>query len=319
MSLPRCEVIQGAPGVGKTSLLRELRTQCTKIPNVVPVMIAGQYLSRPGVVLERFVEAVDGNVDDLTDTTTVSAQVAGSAARVNAGGTWEKERESLLDKIERGRGIWQVLEDCIESSADKTFLLLIDEAQRVECSPGYKVNKIVTNLRSGQCGIFKVHGVFAGLSDTSLRLAEVGLSRQSRIAETLAPLYESESQTAVIRFLNHDQLGLGDLFTSSDKYDIAQALAVASEGWPRHLHYYLQGLVANLLDDATKTYPTQKLDLNGVLQYGHKSRILYYRQLIGFSPSDNFTQSLYDIAEKQLQDGTEITSRTIAEAASEYG
>ena len=319
MSLPRCEVIQGAPGAGKTSLLRELRIQCAKIPNVVPLMIAGQYLSRPGVVLERFIEAVDGNVGKLTDSTTLSTEITGNAALVKGGGKWEKEGESLLGKIERGRLLWQVLEDSIRYAKNKTFLVLIDEAQRVECSPGYNINSIVADLRDGETGLFKVHGVFAGLSDTSLKLAEVGLSRQAGIPATLGPLSESESLAAVTGFLDDDRLGLRDLFTSSDKYDIAQALAVASEGWPRHLHYYLQGLVANLLDDAMKTYPTRKLDLKRVLDYGHKSRILYYRQLIGLSPSDNFTQSLYDIAEQQLQDGTEITVRTIAEAASEYG
>ena len=66
------------------------------------------------------------------------------------------------------------------------------------------------------------------------------------------------SESVVLGLVEASQLGIMNCFCATNEARIAKSLAVASEGWPRHLHYYLQGLANALVADIRCEEPRKK-------------------------------------------------------------
>ena len=157
------------------------------------------------------------------------------------------------------------------------FLLLVDEAQRVAVPPGKEVNEILTNLHAGrgQTAGLRILPIFAGLADTVDKLTRGGLTRLSGAPHQLGVLSVSDAAEAVSGFIRDERMRLQDMFRSDDREELAMSLAIASEGWPCHLHHYLQGFAKHLVDDFRRTPPIGGIYLNAILDYGNEHRFQY--------------------------------------------
>ena len=271
------QIIQGAPGAGKTSLLNEL-DRTNRGDHVSVVRLDGEDLSEPLRVAEHFLDSVSADLSDIGEVKTRSHQTTADLKVVQQQEKWGSSKTSALDRIAQGASVWHTIKPLLGVDDDHVFLLLVDEAQRVEKTTGKSVNEIVTSLHTGgdaTAGI-RILPVFAGLSDTAEKLIDVGLSRQAVKPHHLGALTLEEAQDAAEGFMSDQNLGLGHVFAQSDRSDLARTFAVASEGWPRHLHHYLTGSAQKLVDDCENPVPVGGVSLPAILEHGHEARFDYY-------------------------------------------
>lgn len=301
------QVIQGAPGAGKTSLLNELEDS-----------IQGDQVS---------VVRMEG--EDLSDSVRVAELIAdsvGTRAHRSAGGTgiswqlqeWETRKKSAFRFIPHGGSIWQGLKTLLNVDNDHVFLLLIDEAQRADKTIGKNVNEIVTSLHAGSHATagLRILPVFAGLLSTSDQLRRIGMTRQSADPHRLGRLSLDEARFVVEGALHDERTGLRDVFTKGDVINIARILAIASEGWPSHLRYYLTGLTKELIVDIERANPSNRIRINNILEYGHARRCAYYAERLQSADLGNVQIALMALASKNAIDFT-ISSDDIERYISE--
>lgn len=171
--------------------------------------------------------------------------------------------------------------------------MLIDEAQTIGANDG-TVNKIAMGVHSGDTGKFAVVAVFAGLPDTEKVLSQVGISRTSRGFVRLGELTQEESGQAVDGFF--EKYKLDSAFAKDGSKVIRDSLVLASEGWPRHLHYYLQGLASQVVKDDTNQ--SIGMDLDIVLEHGHRARVKYCTSRLQGVADLDFRRAISTVAEE---------------------
>lgn len=268
-------VIQGAPGAGKTSLLSELERQCTDEKlDIRTIRISGKDLKSTNSFIGAMLTGFDEAINELTTKTTVKR--GGGINLEAAKGELSSEREygSKLESV-NFRTVWEVLEQVL--GRDKVILLCIDEAQTIRDDERTGTNPILLDFHVGGTGRLRIIPVFAGLNDTSQILSGLGMSRLTDdLVFHLSSLSKQESEDVVLGTLNHVPFGLADRITVEDKTLIATSLRIASDRWPRHLHYYVQGVLREVLEDQERDLPANRIDLNRVLEHGHDARVTYY-------------------------------------------
>lgn len=269
--------IQGAPGSGKTSLLRHLEdAYLGKGTGILPVYVEGWEVNTPLAFAGKAINVSDEDaIEAMAESKTRGHQ--SEARNLNALGhkeTWETHRASVTDQINAGTSLWDVLGSVLKNRRDEVLLFLIDEAQGITGIDAADNNTIAMALNSGDTGRLKTACVFAGLSDTQAVLDRVGISRTARPFVGLEALTLEESELSVAGFL--EEYKLNPLFSEDSLRAIKSSLATASEGWPRHLHHYLQGLAIEVTEDHRKGDALDSLDLNKVFDHGHEKRLDYY-------------------------------------------
>ena len=271
------QVIQGAPGAGKTSLLNELeRTNGGDLVTVV--RLDGEDLSEPLRVAGEFMASVSADVSDIGAVKSRTHQTTADIPFAKHQEGWETSKTSALDHIAKGASVWRTLEPLLKVGEDHVFLLLVDEAQRVATSPGKNINEAVTSLHTGGTSTagLRILTVYAGLGDTIDQLFDVGLSRESIDPHRIGVLSLEEAQVSTLGFLTNSEMGLDEALTHSTRMALSRVMAVASEGWPRHLHRYETGLAQKLVDDLDSPRPMRHVSLESVLEYGHSARVNFY-------------------------------------------
>ena len=279
-------VIQGAPGAGKTALINHLKKQVQAGEIKTPGRVRAIRINGSACQDERrFLKAIFKNIKETPDTL-----VGGRPTRKRGGisatileGIYEVEKKQPGDfETLDLRSVWEMLE---KVGVRETVLLCVDETQNLKPNG---INEILENLHTNQTGSLKIVPLFAGLLNTEDVLGShgVGLSRLAGIPTQLGSLSKSEAREVIIGTLNHDSLGLSDSFREEDQNYLASSLEIASDRWPRHLHYYVQGVLLEILEDQQREVPRHEIDLNRVLNHGHDARINYYqRQLRRLRPS----------------------------------
>ena len=269
------EVVQGSPGVGKTSLLRQIKAESDS-ENIAVVSMHGENLNEALTFVELFLREFPIDMNQ---------------AHRFIESRW---KTSLETPINLGRGIWSLITEVLAETGpgqlDKFVLLFIDEAQLIRESEG--INPILTALHTRQTNALKIMPVFAGLNDTSLNLAKAGVSRIGNALHRLIGLNKEESLSVVNHFLMSPKFGLRRAFERRDQNLIMKALSIASEGWPCHLHCYMQAFAKVLLEDVRDIKPTGAIDLEKVLDLGHRSRISYCQQRLA---SARLTHEMRDV------------------------
>lgn len=269
-------VIHGAPGAGKTSLLNQFeRMNRGDVTSVV--LMEGEGLSNPVRVVESFLDAFGAEVRGLGDAQQSTHRTTGDLKLIRHEERWEAKRASLIERVERGGSPWGAVKELTNVERSSVFLFLVDEAQYIDVPPGKEVNEIVTNLHAGRRQIagLRILPIFAGLADTVDKLTHAGLTRLSGTPHHLGVLSVSEAAEAVAGFMHDERMGLQDVFSIDDREELALSLAIACEGWPRHLHHYLQGFAQHLVDDFRRTPPNRGIYLNAILDYGNEQRFNY--------------------------------------------
>lgn len=280
--------ITGAPGVGKTSLLRNIRNTFND-DGVSPVYLSGESLSSPIYIVREVFKAYF------------------PAVRVSDEHQWQTQAPEARHRLALGDDIWEIIRDLLNPNPGHKFLFLIDESQRISRDRFGEINSFAAQIHDGNTGELDVVPVFAGLSDMPQRLDAVGVSRPSDTSIRMQALTYEESVEVVIKFLDVDRFGLSNAFSEGGRETISRTLAVASEGWPRHLHHYLQALVKHLVEDLKSTSPTGSIDLESIVNYGDQKRFLYSEQRYSAANLDmDYAECLMDIA------GTVGTTQTFS-------
>ena len=295
-SVSNTQVVQGPPGAGKTSLINFL-TERYQRSNVVPVCLSGGDLANPVAVASAFVEGcgIDTRVLEHAHETGVSGSLGIKWLNIAAGKT--KQTASAIDRLLQGVPLWNVLNNFLQVPKETLFLVLVDEVQRITPNADRRENTIAVQLHDGHTGKFMVLPVFAGLSDTRPRLSDAGISRiPDGAVHVLGALSQEETKAAIHGFLNHASFAFNGAFDESLQRQVSEPLTFASEGYPRHIHCYLQGLARELLQN------TGLLDMDHVLEYGHNLRIAYCRDRLQMAKLGDFAKVLIAAAQASEHD-----------------
>lgn len=300
-------VIHGAPGVGKTSLLVELKERLGSgiggskriHDTVVVVSISGGMFFREAFVANRIIEACIGKVFDfqIEQISSTSAQAEATGFGASHGRTTKKR--ALEQEIQNAGELWKSVLDNTSINKDETvFLLLIDEAQSIRgVASESGENHIVMNLHEGADAVrgLKIVPVFVGLSNTVSVLADRGISRLPEEAFTrLGSLTRDETEELVSMWMQRDEFGFENLFSQTDINRVSKMIAVASEGWPRHATTYLRELGSSILDQGERNDPT--VDITEVFERGHNRRLAHYDARLTAADLDSYEEVICDAA-----------------------
>ena len=266
-------VITGVPGVGKTALLNEIAKREHDTANVV--IIDSLNLRTKRAFIDVCAYALDLKVDN-EDLDNVTQTTRKGADKVLFYG-----RESAVEKIpsiETELGHWEILAKLLKNSKQH-LILCIDEVQNTPDTPF--AQSLITQLHISQTGELRVIPVFSGLLNSLEVLAKRGVSRVSRNDTQLRALSEADSRAIVRQTLSHSDLGLNGAngFSMTDLSMLGKLLSQASENWPRHLDGYTKGVLSCILDDQSKSSPTQTIDLSHALEIGHRDRVADYERM----------------------------------------
>ncbi len=271
-------LIQGSPGVGKTSLLDALNQRCQdrcsdermrNHPYVIPVMITeGNALSH-AVIADRIrttISAMTGSAAGR-GLRPLAARLLDLAAHINnlqvlgSGLGWESYDERSPTTIP------QPPPNC-------AILLLIDEIQNAGGGRNDSAGQVMTYLEGGSHGL-PILPVLAGLANSSRVMRRLGVSRLGgRAAQRLAPLIRHDVQTAVRSFI--ETFGLRATPELGTRW--GHVLWHGSQGWPKHLQNQLSVLAEHLLRTNGDLQPIRFQDVQR--EAIHRRRA-YYRTRFG--------------------------------------
>ncbi len=272
----KMQLIQGAPGIGKTSLLYRLAMQYRPLPArqanhpyVLPVTVpASSHLSLGLVAdsIHRALLALDKNPRKA-----VLKGIAGVISRLNGihlslpfvGGAGFS-----LNKTDRSPPAGRpAVPDLPWGCA---ILLLIDEIQTVP--PSAQV--VLQYLEDGSDGM-PILPVLAGLSNSSHVLQEVGLSRLAGDAIIQPPaLGPTDVHQALAAFVRR----FGIRATDDTQERWAGSLWQWSRGWPKHMQNALKIMGRRLLYNGGDLNDLQPLAIQPDIV---AARHAYYRQRLG--------------------------------------
>ena len=319
-------VIQGAPGSGKTSLLKEIEKQMRESPGsvselLIVVPMRWEQLSSASRVASALIDAYSERhrylIENETTTEGWSAGFKGTGVRKET----TTRNMTIEEQVRADERPWPAVIDTLPLDIENTvFLLLIDEAQNIEaCSRAGVKNSLVTNVHDGFQATdgLKIVPVFAGLSDTASVLATRGASRLRDSTIPLSGLEDDETEDLVTQWLQHPRFGFEGLFSTSDIGRVSKMIAVASEGWPRHINAYLRGLASTVLTHSSNKGMT--VDLGEAIERGHESRLIYYGDRLLTAGLGKYEKVIRDSAQR-FPDNKYVTEDTISEVAKgDYG
>ena len=289
-------VIQGAPGAGKTALLNEFKARVESTTTVISV--PGKSLNDDNRFIAVVLDRLGGDIDTLSKTISHKT-TEGIRSVADLTHACESDRASQFDTMKL-RTPWQLIEAGM-GPRDKTLVLCIDEAQAISSYPNEDQNSIAHDLHTLDTGNLKILPVFAGLLDTEVKLGKAGLSRLNGISHQLGGFSKPEAKEVATKVLCHDSLGMAEVFADGDLDYITSTIVVASDLWPRHLHYYVKGVLNEVLTDQESDSPRHHINLERVLDYGHNARIDYYKQRVNQFNDYRFELVLIDQALKHKE------------------
>ena len=264
-------LLQGAPGAGKSALLRHLETLLPKtIKSKQPVQICildPEDLEKESSWQKKIAEALKPG-SSIKMETTESTQIQGgvNAGPVQAGRNTTRQAQILT---------WDQL--LTRYKKDPTsfhpVVLMIDEIQNIREPWQSTIAKKLEYFHKGtdQLPVFPVYG---GLSYSHDKLKIIGLSRLSLDRVTTLPgLSNQECQSAVIQFLEDPEFGIQ--CNETDKEYWQHTIAEQSSGWPQHLTICLKALAGEIAKDPSRM--TENTDPKKVLKKIHENKEKYYQ------------------------------------------
>ena len=191
-------VIMGAPGIGKTSLLEKIKLTCIEQLNdeatqfkIIPVMIKDPV----NLSFEYLNKRIHNTIGELESDISISRVKESMRASLQA--------ISSISAFEVGIDLNHAMENKPLVPENHTILLMIDEIQSIPADKESEVAKVLLRLHAGSNG-YPILPVFAGLSNSSAVLQQIGISRLGRNVERhLEPLSLSEVKESVEKFMTY--------------------------------------------------------------------------------------------------------------------
>ena len=263
------QVIMGAPGIGKTSLLSKIRQNCIAELNdescnhkIIPVII-----DTPSILtFDHLYASIHKAVSELDNKISISSVMDSANAAVKA--------ITSVSAFGFGVGFQGSEKGKPALPKNHTILIMIDEIQSIPIDDRSEVTKVLQQLHTGSNG-YPIMPVFAGLSNSISVLEQNNISRFGTNAErTLAPLGKSEVIDAVEKFMDYFHVTTNPILTLS----WAKRTHEWSEGWPKHVENTMRSLGEGLLEHAGDL---SKVPYHAVKLRAAKRRIDYYNTRFG--------------------------------------
>ena len=302
----RTVIFQGAPGAGKSALLRELRERYEGADAVLAVEVDPGDMCPRGV-FDALAQALDierrgetetsRRVEGVAKLAVVGAEVSTTILNRSPSDTAELERTRIVP--------WQLMRKRLgDALAHRAVLLLCDEAQTLlheGAPPG--VRQTVQSLHRGDParGFLRIVPVFAGLSDTGDVLDECGVTREAiDNAMSLPPLDIARSSEYATKILGY----LGVNTNTSDARALVDWAVGCSDGWPHHLRMAMTGIAHAMRAQNSPNLRT--LDRPSIVEYVTERRNDYYGKRIKATKHPAFRDAFRALALKTAGDTAEV-------------
>ena len=268
-------LVQGAPGSGKTSLITHvaaLLEGAGDATNNGVCMLATPPRQWPDI------NDIYGNVATMLAAVPHAATAPTTQDVYKIGGNilglgGERSRAETMSPVTFTRASkiadWHRANGVRGWGPKQRVVVFVDEVQGV--TPDSPASALLEDLH-GQNSI-PVLLVCAGLGNSEQQLARANVSRVETVL-SLAALTADETVACAAATLRQGvERGVRATATDIDRW--AQRIATASDGWPRHLHVYLQSAWKALLELAVPDLG--KADIDAVIEHGDGARRAYYR------------------------------------------
>ncbi|MCY4655991.1 MAG: ATP-binding protein [Gammaproteobacteria bacterium] len=251
-------VVRGAPGAGKTSLLKKIAQELSRTEqyhDVLVIELGTRHLNNPALCIESFMLGMDFKyAKNGLSREERDHWRNGTTGFVSHEEKWIRQSDSVVARLNSEQStVWSELKRLLDVVTDHVFVVLVDEAQRIQPDRNSNVCEIACNLNDAQTQGIKILPVFAGLSDTRLILSKVGVSRvaegktrQDNSVRDFSLERLSYAESHRFMFDSLKLLGIVDVMDDEDRESMIQQCSLASDGWPRHLHHYLQSCVRHI-------------------------------------------------------------------------
>ncbi|MCY4302370.1 MAG: ATP-binding protein [Aestuariivita sp.] len=264
-------VIHGAPGAGKTSILRHLEHTLYERENLDRIV--------PGIVRTSSVDMEDNLSGVLKQ-----IMVAGHLKRDD----WIERGRDLLERVRRnvqdvdlfGYSL-NIPDHRIGSIADiqetmgharwaRPVILAVDEAQNLPPDKHTDISRVFRTLHEGESGA-PISLVCAGLGDTMSVLNACGLTR-ALTTHHLGGLHPCEQSELLHAFCDHFAI----ICSGCD--DTLEMIIRPTEGWPHHMHFALKEIGQLALTFAGDLTQARKEDWISAANKAEKLRKDYYEK-----------------------------------------
>ena len=284
-------MIYGAPGAGKSSILEYLQyawqqgaymtldAAGRERPGPTPMMLNCD--SSELYSLEEFCEKLaafvsQGQAKKLFAQISKTMRVSGSGSMGFVEGSIEHERTKQHDAA---RASLSTLVNVLSHSKwNRPVVISIDEAQNLPGDPRLPEGLFLRAMHGNQTNL-PVIVLLAGLSDTKMRVRELGLSRLSdENTYSLNGLDAAEVAELKAGFCAHFEIDLGRY---SNDFD---ALLQRTDGWAAHLQNCLRAFSRVYLEAQCRI---EAVDFARVEQLSQGSRMRYYHARMSDAMKDS--------------------------------
>ena len=287
-------VVQGAPGAGKTALLREAARRYEAMEGRTLFFADPWGRDEEPGVLQAIAEAAFGpSAGSFTSTTTSTRTAKGSVGAV--GGTIAKAEQEPPVSL----ASWVDLSNryAVDSPQAHPTLILVDESQNFAPDAGRLLRSLHTQAD------FPFTLVCGGLSDTRRRLRDLGISRLTSDAELrIGALTADEGREAIRQPLlwTIEQCAAPPIRQAVAQVERwTDTMAQRAFGWPQHLACYLRGAWRALAESDTPDLGDDGT-LGAALEYGDQMCRRYYAGRVEASRTD---PSIILAVQRALADG----------------
>ena len=308
----RTIVVAGAPGAGKTAFMRELKKRWNEGRLGLAVSLRPGGLT-PAMLFEKIAEAVDEPVQETReDTTTTKGGVSGGV-KLERERSHRVVRPGDMERVLRSDEVpWSLIRERFGEhlNADSPLLLLCDEAQNMD-DESKPLRTFLDSLHSGDDGPSPIPlvPVLAGLSDTTSKIVECGVSRPTDENDvSMGALSEKETEEYALKTLVH----LDADATQGELAAWAGWFVDDCHGWPQHLRTQMTAVAKAMLDADTSRL--RDLDARVIADAASDARNRYYRLRLAATGHNGNRSLVGEIAHAAGRDGVE-EEHLVAEAA----
>ena len=230
------QVITGAPGAGKTALLRELAQQLVHKSNVRVVQLNPEDFNDRALAVQNFLKQAAREASAvITETEGEQVQMSGGlpgVAQFQGGGQSSRSVQRSETPVSFSNAF-----DLMENK-DKLVVVLVDEAQYWGADTNDGTSSLLSEAHQNKANL-PLLIVAAGLGDTREMLRHRGVSKLATDPNplVLGPLSNDDMSKVVEAFFDRFHIKGGPCLRAEWR----QAIIERTNGWPRHLTNALRG------------------------------------------------------------------------------